>query len=63
MGNYSVGRAIFVFINVSIIVFTHKNVIRFDLMRYQLHNLAMMWAVTVLVLLEDDVAMLAFMLS
>ncbi len=34
-----------------------------ETLRFQLHNAAMMWAVTLLVLLEDDAAMLAFMLS
>jgi hypothetical protein len=32
-------------------------------LRFYLHNTAMVWAVTLLVMLEDDAAMLAFMLS
>ena len=34
-----------------------------ETLRFHLHNFIMMWAVTFLIMLEDDVAMLAFMLS
>ena len=44
-------------------MFALKNAMRLDLLRYQLHNFAMTWAITFLVLLEDDAAMLALMLS